>query len=79
MASKDPFLFSRTKVVAPIPCVECGNNMHCFRRTPVRSGERRWFHCAGCSNEIERTVGVEPSDAAVQAEAEQRSGVSPKR
>ena len=79
MASRDSFYFSQAKFVASIPCSECGNNMYCFRRSPVSTGERQWFYCVGCSNEIQRTVGPELGDYAVQAEAERRSGVGRQR
>ena len=62
MASRDPFFYSKKNFVLSITCTCCGNNMYCFRRSPVSTGERQWFYCVGCSNEIERTAGIEPSD-----------------
>jgi hypothetical protein len=78
MASKDPFDFAKSHYVASIPCTGCGNNMYCFRRRPASRGERQWFFCAGCANEIERTVGLQPSDARIQAEIEQSLGIDPR-
>jgi len=78
MASKDPFSIASSRSVAPIPCIKCGNNMHCIRRMPIGAGERQTFMCATCTHSIQRTVGSQASDAAVQAEAERRSGVSPR-
>jgi hypothetical protein len=76
MASKDPFNILHSRAVAPIVCDECGNNMHCVRRTPDGDGERQRFHCVACNQETERTVGLQESDAAVQQEAEKRVGLS---
>ncbi|HWV42398.1 hypothetical protein [Pseudorhodoplanes sp.] len=75
MASKDPFNFLNSPMVPPIPCVSCGNNMHCVHRSPVAEGERQQFKCATCSHEVERVVGSLPSDAAIQAEAEKLLGM----
>jgi hypothetical protein len=79
MASKNPFDFAKSNYVASIPCTGCGNknNMYCFRRSPVLQGERQWFYCAGCANEIERTVGLQQSDASLQAEVERSLGMRP--
>ncbi len=76
MASKDPFNFANSPVVAPIPCIVCGNNMHCVRRQPLDEGERQLFMCAACGGSSERTVGLEASDADIQREAEKRSGLA---
>lgn len=77
MASNDPFNFSGSKNVLPIPCSECGNNMYCFRRSPEGTSERQWFHCASCNNETQRLAVDEQSDAEIQADAESITGVGP--
>lgn len=75
MASKDPFNFANSKTVASIPCMACGNNMHCVRREPVAGGERQTFMCATCGNASERTAGLQVSDAEIQNAVEQRLGI----
>ncbi len=75
MASSSPFDFSNSKFVAPIPCPECGHNMHCCRRTPEGAAEHQCFYCGVCHNEIERVAGVEPSDARIEQEAERITGL----
>lgn len=75
MASRDPFNFATSAHVVPVPCTACGNNMHCVRRTPAPGGEHQRFACAVCGNESERTLGPQPSDAAIQAEAENCLGI----
>jgi hypothetical protein len=78
VASKDLFNFAQSPNVTPIVCHDCGNNMHCIRRQQVADGERQTFMCAACGSAAERLVGLQPSDAAIQAEAEKRSGVAPR-
>jgi hypothetical protein len=75
MASRDPFNIANSPAVAPIPCVECGSNMHCIRREPQNSGERQLFMCAACGNASERTVGLQESDAEVQGGIETSLGI----
>jgi hypothetical protein len=77
MASKDPFDISNSLIVAPTPCVECGNNMYCYRRQLVASGERQSFLCSSCGAETERTVGLQESDDDIQKLAEKTVGMRP--
>jgi transposase-like protein len=75
MASKDPFNFLNSPVVVPIPCIDCGNNMHCVRRVPEQNGERQMFICAACGDTTERAVGIQASDYEIQKAAEASSGL----
>lgn len=74
-ASNDPFDIASSRTIAPVTCTDCGNNMYCFRRSPAGCGERQWFLCSGCGEKIERTVGLQPSDTAIQSEAEKIAGI----
>ncbi len=76
MVSKDPFNFRSSPGVAPIPCVACGNNMHCVRRVPLQGGESQLFICAACVATAERAVGPQASDHEIQQAAEASSGVA---
>lgn len=78
MASRDPFNIGKSPVVAPIPCVDCGNNTHCVRRQPTAEGERQLFICAACGGSSERTVRAQQSDTDVQREAERQAGLLPR-
>lgn len=75
MGSRDPFNIASSPTIAPIVCSQCGNNMHCIRRRPVARGEQQSFVCAWCAFSLERTVGLQDSNAAFQAEAEKRLGI----
>jgi hypothetical protein len=75
MASRDLFNIAHSPAVAPIPCIECGNNMHCVRRQPAHAGERQMFVCAACGNASERTVGLQESDADIQCAVETSLGI----
>ena len=74
MASKDPFNIAHSPIVAPIPCIECGNNMHCVRRQPTSSGEKQRFLCS-CKNSVERFKALEMSDDQVQRHVEDSLGI----
>jgi hypothetical protein len=76
VASKDPFNFIDSPAVAPIPCVECGNNMQCVRRQAVSDTERQTFVCAVCGHESERTLGAQESDHDIQSAVERSLGIS---
>lgn len=76
MASSDPFNIAHSPAVASIPCVACGNNMHCVRRQPARAGERQLFTCATCANSSERIVGLQESDADIQGALEKSLGIA---
>lgn len=69
MASKDPFNIANSPSVAPIPCVECGNNMHCVRRQLLAPGEYQLFQCVSCGANTDRTVGLQISDTAIEEQA----------
>ena len=71
MASKAPFFFSESPIVAPVICTACGENAHCIRRQPQGAGEVQTFHCL-CGNTETRVRGAAVSDAAVQEEVEKR-------
>jgi ferredoxin len=75
MASKDPFNIANSPAVAPIPCTECGNTMHCVRRQACDTGDHQLFICAACGKSAERFVGLQDSDDAVQRAAERESGI----
>jgi hypothetical protein len=77
MASKDPFNIANSPAVAPIPCIDCGNNMHCVRRAPGAAGEHQLFTCIACGNSTERVVGLQASDDAIQRSAEIELGLKP--
>jgi len=78
MASSDPFNFRTSFMVMPIPCIECGNNMHCVRRMPEAAGEKQLFICATCGQSSERVVGPQVSDEEVQRSAERDADLSAK-
>lgn len=76
MASKDPFNIASSPAVAPIPCMDCGHNMHCVRRVPTDEGERQLFMCAACGHSSERVVGLQESDDTIQKAAEKNTGIA---
>jgi hypothetical protein len=78
MGSKSPFRIVDSPLVAPITCVECGNNMYCVRREPVADGEKQLFLCAACGRDFERIEGPQPSDAEIQRAAEDLSRIKDK-
>lgn len=78
MPSREPFDITHSKTVAPITCVDCGHNMHCIRRAPAHPGEHQWFECSACGGKVEKIVGLQPSDAAIQGSMEKSLGISPK-
>jgi len=78
MVSRDPFNFANSATVAPISCMECGNNMHCVRRQPSAGGEHQCFVCAGCGASSERVVGLQVSDADIQSAVENSLGMTRK-
>jgi hypothetical protein len=57
MASGNLFEFLYSPSISPIPCKECGSNMHCVRRSPQENGERQVFMCATCGECTERIAG----------------------
>ncbi|MGD9923895.1 MAG: hypothetical protein AB7V13_21000 [Pseudorhodoplanes sp.] len=78
MASRDPFNIVESPVVASIPCIGCGNNMHCIRRQQVTAGEVQLFMCAACGNSSERVVGMQESDEDIQSAIEKSLGIARK-
>ena len=76
MASKDPFNIQNSPFVAPIPCVNCGTNMHCVRRESASAGEKQLFQCS-CGNSVERIVGIDVSDNELQCSVEKSFGIDP--
>ena len=78
MASKDPFNIANSPSVAPIPCVQCGNNMRCLRRQLLAPGEYQLFKCVSCGAEADRTVGIQASDSAIEKRAETLAGLTQK-
>ena len=78
MGSRDPFNIAHSTSVAPIPCVGCGNNMHCILRRPVDLGERQTFKCVACTNAVERIVGLQVSDDEIQKLVERSVGIEGK-
>lgn len=75
MAATTPFNISLSPEVAPITCLECGNNMRCVRRMPQSLGEQQLFMCVSCGTTSERVVGLEVSDHEIQKAAEQVAGL----
>ncbi len=75
MASRDLFNIAHSPVVYPIPCTDCGHNMHCVRRSATPQGECQQFSCATCGATHERTLAEQVSDSDIQREAERLSGV----
>lgn len=81
MVSNTPYNSSESRSVAPIVCIECGNNAHCMRRSPHNLGptyEYQAFECISCHRRWYRTVGPASSDQDIQRYAEQMIG-KPKR
>lgn len=76
MVSRDPFNFTTSPAIAPIPCTQCGNNMQCIRREPVADAERQTFLCEACGHSSVRTLGTQESDYDVQRWAERSAGIS---
>ena len=78
MASKDAFKILLSQSIAPVVCIECGNNAYCIRRSPLTnggSGEQQMFECGHCHHVTIRTVGeLEPSDEDIQELAEKIVG-----
>jgi hypothetical protein len=75
MASSQPFSFLRSKLLAPIICIECGNNAYCIRRMPMSSVEVQTFSCMGCGSEIVKERGEAASDAEIEKQAEALVGL----
>ena len=75
MVAKDPFHIGHSPAVASIPCVECGHNMHCMRRSPVPAGEHQQFACASCGATCDRIFAEHESDSDIQREAEHLCGI----
>ena len=77
MVSRQSLNPTTAGLVAPIVCIECGNNAHCVRREADKQDfhrEHRTFQCTTCRRLSYRVVDLSPSDAAIQKEAEQMAG-----
>ena len=78
MSSHTSFSSAAAQFVPSIVCMKCGNNAHVVRREGEGEFEIQTFKCAECGGEQQRMKGPARSDAEVQLEAEQRSGVRPR-
>jgi hypothetical protein len=76
MASRVPFSFTDSKLVAPVICLGCGSNAHCYRRAPQGKDEIQFFFCMECGWETNKVRGIEASDHEVEKTAEQQVGVA---
>ena len=71
------FNFAETRFIAPIICVECGNNAHVIRREPKGENlELQTFFCSECKTETQRVRGIDLSDSEIQEIVERYTGIA---